>query len=93
MNNHINYKVWDEIVYPFPNFNSATKFLVVVVGDMHWWVVLNIYVYMEWKYVKAMFETRKYVDSEILAALYNCIIYPLPCIFNQGMGLKFLSYI
>ena len=24
ISNYIHYKVWDEITYPFPNFNSAT---------------------------------------------------------------------
>ena len=24
MYNYIHYKVWDEITYPFPNFNGAT---------------------------------------------------------------------
>ena len=24
ISNYIHYEVWDEIIYPFPNFNSAT---------------------------------------------------------------------
>ena len=24
ISNYIHYKVWDEIIYPFPNFNGAT---------------------------------------------------------------------
>ena len=35
MNNYIHYKVWDEIIYPFPNFNGAT------VEVCEWWYVIS----------------------------------------------------
>ena len=39
MNNYVHYKVWDEIIYPFPNFNSAAVEVweCIYYFISHWW--------------------------------------------------------
>ena len=48
INNHIHYKVWDEITYPFPNFNSATVEVWEWISNLIAHFMIDVITYLCW---------------------------------------------
>ena len=71
MSNHIHYKVWDEIIYSFPNFNSATIEIWEWIShfiphlcdylSMLWWTVGRV----EFTVVRASWTRRNMVRDAV----------------------------
>ena len=81
-------KVWDEITYPFPNFNRATENVMVILNSLRFYGSVNVVIF--WTVLMSLPVARKIMISQLVVWLIQtsswCTYLSMP-LSPCGLGL------
>ena len=78
ISNHMPSKVWDEITYPFPNFNSCTVEVWELISNVISNYIMNVIIYSCWNWSWSMSIKEA---SDLAGSQVSCPVCTQHCVF------------